>query len=372
MILKSDIQKSIIKNLHLLLLLWIYILYSLVVGVTFTFSYLWLFFSITIGFFLYYFKVWWAGDSKYFIILSLFLLESSVFSYIGNLSLVTIGFLLLHIIKNFLFPNSLWLSLAKIIQADAIRNITYMQSLFHDSPKKWYMYLLGTVNNFLLFFLVFKIVRSVINQELDMSSYGLNIIFFKILALWVIFFLLQRALLFAKNKTIQVCKISKIEANTYFSFFLFIIIIPLLAFDYRTDAEVFFATMRVIFTLSFCIYMIIKISIYLYRKVFIDMEKSIIELEQLQAWDLLDSTWIQSKSSLLKEIWLYDDLQRGTTDKQDMTQLKKLLIKSWETHISILLTFPYAPLIFTWFVITYVYGSFFIDQLIVLIEKILL
>lgn len=310
------------------------------------------------------FRVWWAWDAKYFFILYLFVWYISPFIYIGNIVVATFTLLLFLFIKNIIFTNKNWIWLWYIISWDIKRWEKNIIHKFQESYILWITWLLNIIIEFFLFFLFIKIIRKVffILTPLEsiswLSSYINPYIVLITLSIIIIIFVRKYFNIFRK-KIWKKLWIPQIEITTLFNFFLLISISILLFFMYK-DISIFLSEMYGILTIYFLIHICIRCVLYIYKKCFIEMEKSIIHIDDLKFWDYIDKTWMK---------WRVVPIMKSKTNKisqytqspDDIKEIKKLVKHHYkeEPYISIVNSFPYSPVIFWGFILTYIYhGSY--------------
>lgn len=372
-ILEWDFKKNIIKNKLLLILLCLF-LWEIVSHMVLweSTSYIQEYSLITISsvfiisFLLSTFRVWWAGDAKYFFILYLFIWYISPFIYIGNIVLATFLLLLFLFIKNIIFIDKNWIWLWYIIAWDIKRWQNNTVHKFKESHTLWAIWILNIMNEFFLFFLLIKIARelffilSPLGSIVWISTY-INP-YFILLAVFVVIVILVRK--YCKSFKEMIWKklwMMQIEVTTLFNLILLIFISILLFILYK-DSSIFLSEMYKILTIFFLIHISIRCLLYIYKKCFIEMEKSIIHINDLKFWDYIDKNWMKWRiTPLLKDekIKIKQELSHYTQSPNDIKEIQRLVKRYYrkEPYISIVNSFPYSPVIFIGFVLTYIHND---------------
>ncbi len=342
-----------------------------------------------VSFILYYFWLWAAGDSKYLLVLSLFIPYIGIVPFIGNIALITTTYLLIYFIYFYLW---------KLVFKKQYRKVLF-KSIRKDLYEKWQNYKenkwWGTLRIVMKFILIFLIVfvsirlarvyifRNFLEQTSNINileniiqDYSIYIIFgllwlfigslfiFKVWINYIKSFLSQRL----RIDTSLIWNILIVILFTTLSFF---IIFEL----WRNFYEI--STLLVkIFTLYLWIYLIIKILIYWYKITFWIAEVQWKHIDELSEWDILDKNNLTKILGDQKILWaqgnkewpLYPDPKRyfmsikNPLSLKDIKKIKKMcqLVKWTHNTVEYIQTFktiPFSHYIFIWFIITLIYGN---------------
>lgn len=363
-----DIQRNIIKNIYIwiLFLWWICIqIYFTALGdnhfldvVTFTT----LFFLLS--FILFYFRIWWAGDAKYFFVLSLWFTHTSILTYLGNIVIVTLIFLWLFFLKNLFQKNENWVWLWSLITGDFRRMVEDIKRKVTRSKSHSFLYIINILNTFLLLFLLIRLMRNLLLDhsymfQAQIEKMSFDIEYTILISIIILFIVLRRFLSYLQNQISRKFSLSKVEVETLFNLgFLWIVLYVSLK-EYSKNPTDFLSQMYSILTISFIILLTIKIGIFIYKKCFIDMEKSIIPIEDLQHTDFIDKNYFQQRITPLKiTTSSWEPLSPKNMTLEDVAKVQEELIRLFpkEPFITIYNTFPFSPVIFFAFVMSFVLG----------------
>jgi len=397
-ILKSDTQRKIIPNTYLKYLgilgvflyisqiqLWYLSWHNILL---FTIEMLWI---TILWFILFYFRIWWAWDAKYLIVLSLFLPHINFIYFIWNITIIIILYIL---------ANTLWY-LVQTVQDPSYR--IKVLSLFNASIKKkiekWSSHttqktlaqviykIINLIIAFLIFFTIFKILRttsqlifipwdiwtytyvSIYNYSISSRLYVASIITCTLLITIAIKIVYN----YSKNKLL-----SYISPKNYNEEIIDIwvwILVLVIIFSVNISS----VNKEDIFNISslmsvLIIYITIQGIIWIMKANSKLRDKSIIAIEKLQQWDIIDKRYMKKiihdgyDIPLLKW-WLYDkdfptniknpiDQETCNTIKNIYTQLAKW--KYFEPpiqEVQIINNFSFWWILFVWCIITYLYKN---------------
>lgn len=386
LIIKWDFKKNIIKN-KFLWFLWCLFLISVMsytilwqdISYIHLYSFINIFSVFITSFLLSTFRVWWAWDAKYFFILYLFVWYISPLIYIGNIVVTTFILLLLLFIKNIIFVNKNWIWLWYIISWDIKRWKNNIINKFQKSYILWVIWLLNIINQFFLFFLLIKLIRQLFFivsplQNITWIPNYLNPYFTVLLIFIVAIILIRKYLYLGKNIIWRKLWIAQMEMTTLFNLFLLVLTSILLAFIY-TDPSIFLSEMYQILTIYFLIHLSIRCILYIYKKCFIEMEKSIIHINDLKYGDYIDKAWMKWRiMPLLKDKKIKHRISLHTQSPQDIKEIRKLVKLHYkkEPYVNIIDSFPYSPVIFWGFILTYIYNNSYLLTVIEYIKNIIL
>jgi Flp pilus assembly protein protease CpaA len=367
-ILKSDFLEQKIKNKHLLYLLilaFFFLLYSYFFQ-SFDLSQFILHWIIVlfICFLLYSFHTWWAWDSKYFFVLSLFFAQGSLFSFLGNLSIVCLLGLLFFFIKSIFVKNEEGQRISDHIRHDIQQSYISFKKLYFESKMQFAVKIINIVNVFFLIFFLLRIIRILLLEKFliffrDYPEYLLHMFIGAIFLSIVCFLLIRKALLKLSQKFEKQSSWSKQELMQLSSLICFFVLGLLLLKMYNNSPADFHDTMFQLLSLGICIYIWVRILFYLYKKSFLDMEKKVIKIENLSIWDTLEKQWFQNFITQFPNL----DAPRKMWNKEDITQFKKELfaIDPSTNMIVIQKSFAFSAIIFCAFIMNYIFWSYFLE-----------
>lgn len=398
-----DIKKKIIPNKllwYLLILLPFFYIYFFInfSEINYLLFIIKIIFSLIISFILYSFWVWSAWDAKYLLILSLFIPNIDITNLIWNLSLLTIIYLLLYFLYFFLWK----VLFLKKFRKDLFFNIRL------DLKEKWEIYrnnkswedkiiILKYIIFFLLIFVTIRLIRKyiiwwILSQssllESASNNYSIYLIIL-IISITFLIILIAQKLTFFYFKTAKKLfdkKIINLKYIKYLKFSWYVLVLTFLLsfiwYEYYKNSTLLIYNLYQILTIYLIIYLIFKVLYFSYKISFWLWESELIEISKLKKWDIID------KQYLIKIIWEQDSLwawkenekwlfypnpkeyiknMDNPIDKDGEKILKKAykivnqnLIKNWAkdfkiNSVKILNTFSFAPYIFFWFIITYLF-----------------
>ena len=360
-ILVQDWKERVIKNKYLFILFLLFIPYF----------FIWNFdiFNVIYGFFwilflvitLYSLWIWWAWDAKYLLVLSMYLPEMYIFSFIWNIAIITILLLISFFLKNVFIKNNKWAYLHTVI----IKDVISKKKAFLSDMKFWrnnmIFNLLNGLNTFFLIFIVIRLLRISLIEKygyLFIQNGQPQVVLIILLIFFsIILFLLLRKMFQYANKQISAhTNFISSEIQSIWNIIFFIITSALLYLDFLNNKDTFFEQMYRIFTLYLFIYIIVKICIYIYIKSFIDMERKTIHISKLQVGDTLDKQFYQERIQNISERNLF---HRNMKEVEDVENMKALVLKNYPeaSQIVISQTFAFSIVVFTWFITTFIYDN---------------
>ncbi len=293
------------------------------------------------GFWLFHFRVWGAGDTKYILVLSLFIPHISFFWFILNTFLLTILWIAL----------GFWLFWCKKIWS--IKSCTnyfskenYMLLLQGKSISRAMFQLSTYVLYFLLFFSVIRFVRIYVIEYLWSVDISWSLLrspiviggsIWIILLIWLVLYVLRHPMYHTiTNKYIRDGKnrlIIRFASIALLSSFLYL--------EYRVLEDIFLQHIQKILTLYLCIYLLIRLLIAMYHSFCLQAESILIPIKKIKKWMVIE----KKSSQLPAEI--YKKIHRCLT-KSDIKLLKKHKI----SEVYVRETFSFWPYILWWFLIT--------------------
>jgi len=409
LILKSDIQEKKIPNKYLI---WILLLFPFFFLIDFfyfhsftTLFFFHIFISLILSFILYYFWVWSAWDAKYLLVLSLFLPENWIIPFIVNIALITLIYLFFYfiyfytkVIINRNYRKSLWENILKE-QKDKI-------IIFLKHPISWkiekvssIIKILKNILYFLIFFISLRLFRMDIMNGLEkmnfikenLGSMKSSFIAFLWIGGFFIYYIYRfifrkiRSIIgiFLKKKLQMRIAEEKLKIiNISIAVFLLIFII---IFDYIKNGNEVFHKLELILTFYLWLSLLMKILFYSYKITFQIGEQTFIPIKDLKEWEIIDKTYLisifwtqaclwykQEKWILSPDPWIKIQEIETPINEENLKLIRKIYSLTNNYHkknktpnfsqinnIKILKTFAFWPYIFTWFLITFIFGDVF-------------
>ncbi len=381
-----------------------------------------IFVSLLISFLLYYFWIWSAWDAKYLLVLALFIPYIWIVSFIWNIGLITLAYLIWYFF---------WFYFWKVLF-----NSIYRKSLFKDIKsdlsEKWYTYkkskswsVFFIIFKFLLIFLIIfvsiRLLRLysfsyIFHWNSDFISNFTNFfhkyhfyLVISFIAVFIILLILIRKTINKSKKFLKNKVFSKYEKAWFwieftFIFVLFILLISFCFYEYFKNSQELFKSLYLIFTLYISLYLFLRMVIYSYKITFWLAETDFIRIEKLEVWNIVDKPYLQ-KLFWTQQILGYSGVNEkenenffdidpenyfnnieNPIDEETKMKLQKIYfcVNNYHmqkqtpefqeiTAIKILRTFSFAPYIFLWFTITTIFWNniinFLFDKFIEIINK---
>lgn len=383
-IIKTDIKEKKIPNIylkHLLILLPIWYLYITCFNIFWDielFSFIiQIFLTLFVSFCIFHFWLWWAWDAKYLLVLSLYIPHIWIIPYIGNIAYITLLFLLLYFIWFWIWPN-LW---NKNKRQSIYSNLWKVkkEKLIIENRHKSYFQIIKEVSKLLnIFFLIFISLRLIRIHILDYiyTKYGITFvdIIFHPYGIYMLLWFFGIIILISLwiRYLISFCK--DLTANTNPVIFLFLINIVWImyfSYEYIRNPDSFINNIVLIFSLYIFIYLFFKLLLFAYKLVFIMQEESLLHINQLKEWMIIDKNFLrksfkwQKKIFTSSEIWgLETSIDKETIDflhkkyKQVNTYIKKHTPEEQYSpfeSIQIKKTFAFGTFIYMGFIVSVIF-----------------
>jgi hypothetical protein len=401
LIYKTIPNKYLIYLIYLLPLFFISIFYFLNWVVNNYIVFFWqIFFSIFICFLLYYFWFWWAWDAKYLLVLSFFLSHIWFFHFIWN-----IGILILLYLLWYFFYFYLWKCLINKNYAKSLYNNIYtdLRDKFFIFIKHndWNIYkstafkiIINWLLIFLFFFVWFRLIRLIFINNLLLNNnipdfwkyiirYQMYIWFFVFSFFRIMIYVMKKILTLFKNKF----NITLDKTKLLMPILLFIILLLFIYVEYVNNPYQITKYLYKIFTFYIYLYLFFRILIYSYKLTFQISETQYININELKEWTIIDKDylikmyWEQKCLSNINEKCIsYSNPKQyflklsNPIDTDTVIILKDIYYKVNNYHIEnktanyeknnkikILMTFAFAPYIFSWFLLTFFFQSKIFD-----------
>lgn len=431
-IIVSDIKEKKIPNKYLLYLLLLIPFYYIYIFYNFDINILQIIFklslSIFLSFLLYYYWIWSAGDAKYLLVLSIFVPNIGILSFIWNIALLTILYLSIYFLYFYFYK--IWLDKVyrKSIFSDIIKHNKEQIEIFFQKGQIWkdrkkiiFLKILKIILVFLTIFAILRLWRIYLfdfikdyYQNSNDSNFNDNlkenityIVWGSILLFIALYVFLRRLLLLIVRlffiyvvKKIFKKDFSKNDIKNSLLFLLILSLITFIIFEFVKNWKDIFDKLYLVFTLYLIIYLLVRLLIYSYKLTFQIAEQDFININNLKEWDIIDKKYLINIFWTQKCLWfwenkewlLYPSPENYLNDisipinKEDIEKLKQMYDIVEKYHIKnktigfeakkdlkILKTFSFWIYIFVWFIITYFIQnkifSFLIDWLTKIVEK---
>mgnify|MGYP003683558539 CR=1 FL=1 len=368
------------------------------------------FLSFIVTFLLYYFWIWWAWDAKYLLILSLFLPQIWILTFIANIAILTLGYLLIFFIYFYL----------KKITYDVIKWWNFIQSVYFDLKEKFYynfiaehklnhkslvQILWSTLLKFLVIFTSLRLLKIYIfdqyildyyytildNQNLIADILNHTVVLFFIIwaSIFLFYFLIQKGYNYIYNKIlnfIHFILLPKINIDKKYSkdiliiFMLIILIVPILI-EYKNNPLEISHNLYLIASYYLWFYIIFKIFYYLYKITFQVSEMEMIDINKLKVWEIIDKWYLIDRFANENCLWAFNNPKwfmypspkryinnlENPIDKKAISDIKKAykivnkIHDNWSNNplntIKTLKTFAFSWYIFWGFILSYLYSD---------------
>lgn len=373
-VIKNDLKEKRIPNSDLLLLIYmlpIWYLYAWYFGYFHDLS-LYRFIietvlTLVIGFMIFHFGKWWAGDAKYLLVLSLFIPHIWVIPLIFSIAITTIIYLIFYFIWFWIGPN-LWV---KQRRDNIYRHIIVSHKDIFISKYRWkskkdiYLLLLKYLNLFLVFFMLIRFTKIHLFTYLEnnYSSLIINLLFHD----FILYILIICACCFYwiiyLGKVIHIHYLANVMTPYFSTIIVNIVGMIFLIYEYLYHSESFIINLSLIFTLYLWIYIWIKTLIYLYIFVFKTNEEILIPIYEIKPWYTIDKKWIQRVFMRDNDIINISPISNYNSLNQEEIVLIQNNIKKINqynsndiiTHIPCLKTFNFSSYIFGGFMLQFLF-----------------
>lgn len=321
MIVKSDLKYKKIPNKmlgYLLLLLpfwWWFLFISpdfIKSGLEINFLlFLWqIFLTFLISFILYYFWIWSAWDAKYLLVLALFIPYIWVVTFIGNIALLTVWYLLLYFIWfylgkclfNWQYSKSLYLNIYNDLKEKIIIFLRHSNGNFY---KKIIIFRLSKwLIAFFVIFVSIRLARLFLFDEIFVEWWDYNFLLpyiqeyflyifiaFIGIFIWVIIWI--RWLYWKINQYLsEKLSIKSWIIDIIFLIILFLILISFIIYEYLIKPEEIITMLYRIFTIMLLIALIFIILRYAYKITFSTAETYYVDIKDLKEGDIVDKEYL--------------------------------------------------------------------------------
>lgn len=409
LIVKSDIHTKKIPNKYLAFLLillpfwwillwfWITPISHQIWDINLLYIPLQLLISLIVSFFFYYFGVWAAGDAKYLLVLSLFLPYENILSFLWNIALITIVYLLAYFVYFYFWKVLLHPKYRKSLTKSIKEDITFSWKDYHSN--KWgntYKIIIKLLLGFLIIFVSLRLLRTHIIEYITSSTlyakwplidmlianYWLYLLFVCIwLFIWFLYvfkFILHRL----KHSIAEKSNIAVETIGNILLSILAMLLIIFLGYELHRDYSSTLLMLYKIFTLYLGIYLCIKILLYSYKITFGIGEHQYTDMRSLKVGDIIDNKDFQTKvlpniehdDTLLQyyDIEYKRKIDLSSESLQNIQRVVRFINKRdmkffwWWSIIKWFITiktFSFWIYIFVWFLLTFFYWNSIINSL---------
>lgn len=377
-IIVSDAKKKIIPNKYLLGLLVLSIFSFFITPFT-LFSFLYLLIWLFISFWFYYFGFWAAWDSKYIIVLSLFLPFFSFHYLLWNLWIaILLYFVFSTIYHLFVNYSEIFSSLKNKLYSDYQKFKLAKKDSLKVELIKFFM-------SFFAFFITLRLFRDNLIFFIEWESiFGIPLMWFNLMiGLFAIIISATLVLMFTvkylRKKVLNVVHDHKFKIDPEVFFFSLIssLFVYFLYLEYRLYWNEIFDKLFVILTLYLLIFLLVKWFYVLIKHIYVDMEYEKTWVFDLKPGDIIDKKEVRNyiyyapeneKSMIKKERDKALSMIDSVLDVDSVEILRNLITDINQsyidfnsddeiTHLGKLKTFAFALYIFIAFVFTYFYSD---------------
>lgn len=319
----NDLKEKKIPNKYLLFLIYIlpiyYIyLYTYIWEIEFSHILIQLLLSFIISFILYYYNIWSAWDAKYLLILALFIPNIWIITFIWNIAIITILYLLLYFLYFYFWKCLTSLSYTKSLYKSIYLDLKWKLQNFLKSDD-WNFYrntiiyrLIRWFTFFIIIFIIIRFLRFYVIENYiitDVSQpnywwiiwflikvsleYHIYLLFVLILVYWSLFLIYKWV---TYIKTFFENKFKK-NNNSILIDILVLILLSLIlwsyiVYEYINDPIKTKEHLKLMFTLYLILYIIVKILIYAYSVTFQIWEEEYIDIKKLKEWTIVDKKYL--------------------------------------------------------------------------------
>ena len=410
-IIASDLKYKKIPNKYLWYLLLIIPFYYIYIFFSFPdinyLLFIWqIFLTFIISFILYSFWIWAAWDAKYLLVLALFIPNIWIISFIWNIALLTIVYLLWYFIWFYFWKCLFYKWYAKSLWWNIKQDLNE-KWLVYKWNKWWktFFIILKWIVVFLIIFVSIRLSRiylfnevfsweangwQIIQELFEKYSIYLIILFILIFIWWLYLFRLWINKL--KNYIWNKLKLNLTLVWNIFLSILFVLLISFIIYEYIINPNEISNLLFKVFTLYLGLYILFKVLFYSYKITFGIAEMEYINIKDLKEGEIVD------KEYLVKMFWsqevflsnlnnkkeklilpalpieyfqnIYNPIDQKTLNKlkQVYKTVNSFHLKSnkWFTKIEtikVLKTFAFWWYLFSWFLIGYIFEDEIIKYL---------
>ncbi len=276
-------------------------------------------------FLLFYFGIWWAGDAKYILVLSIFLPVGSVFTLFWNIAIVTLLYLIVHSIHLYIIKSLYDLSHGKNLFMKIYADLRSKFDVFlgGDEAQKYqwknliekiFPFLIG----FLIFFIIVRLVRIYALWEWLWNEEGWNKIWLLLQIATEYTSMIVLGIIIWIYIIYKACKkiFSSIFIYVYTRFwvsqetarYIWLIVssiglIGFISYEYISGSEVIWWYLVMIFSVYIFLYLTVRLLIYLHYVTFQLAEVVYKRIWELQVWERVDKDFLIQIFGTQKALW---------------------------------------------------------------------
>lgn len=368
------------------------------------------FLSFIITFLLYYFWIWWAWDAKYLLVLSLFLPQIWILTFIANIAILTLWYLLLFFIlfylKKFTYDIIKWWNFIQSVYIDLREKFYYKFIAEHKLNHKSLIQIIwSSLLKFLVIFTSLRLLKIYVfdkyilnyyysildNQNIITNLLNHSILLFFVIwiSIFLFYFIIQKGYNYIYNKIlnfIHFILLPKVNIDKKYSkdiliiFMLIILIIPIVI-EYNNNPLEISNNLYLIAYYYLWFYIVFKIFYYLYKITFQMSEMEMVDIRKLKVWDIIDKWYLIDRFANENCLWAFNNTKwfmypspkryinnlENPIDKTAIIDIKKAykvvnkMHDNWNENplntIKTLKTFAFSWYIFWGFIISYLYSD---------------
>ncbi len=295
--------------------------------------------SFLLSFLLFHFNIWWAGDAKYLLILSLYIPHIGILPFIFYIALIVILYLLFYFIWFWLGPN-LWI---KTKRKDLFWNLWKSKkdkfTIENSNRNKrqilndWMGYILG----FLLLFICIRLLRiHLIEYFIDRFNITPFQILEYILYSWIWIYILVGIILiwitigFCIKKIYTYAKsLFQGKGNNILLILWNFILLWIIFLEYLHNSEAFFSNMLLILTVYLGVFFLIRILFFAYKMVFLYQEESLVHINNVQEGMKID------KKTIIKDLTWNGYIEENKIDINSVSNMSVVNIQDLLKNIDV-------------------------------------
>ncbi len=312
----SDLKFKIIPNKYLAKILYMLpiwyaylILWWTIIVSDVWFIILQIFLSFIISFWLYAYGIWSAWDAKYLLVLSLFIPHVWTLTFIWNIALLTLTYLLLYFIYFYIWKCILQSTYRKSLYWNIFNDIKEifqykLQNKTSENYKQKIIYKISLwVINFFVIFIIFRLLRiatlnwlysswtdfSIISTTVSQHS-TLVVLLLIIIVLWA-FYVTKKIMYFFKR---ILHDFFWTQSKYLYNWVLLLSLSCYMLYEYAYHPLEITQSITLIFTVYLSIYLFIIILKYASKITFQLWEEKSIQVRSLKKWDIIDKVYLKN------------------------------------------------------------------------------
>lgn len=362
--------------------------------------------TLIISFILYNFWIWSAWDAKYLLVLWLFIPHIWIVTFIWNIALITIIYLLIYFIWfyfwrclfNWKYSKNLYIN----IYIDLKEKLKiYFKSWDWNLYKKVIIFkLFKWLITFLLIFVSIRLSRLFLFSEIFIEWWKYNFLvpyikdYILYIFIWLIWIFISVFILI-KWLYWKIIKYISERIKMSIIIFLFILLITFIYYEYNMNPIEIRLFLYRIFSFMLIIYLVFLILRYSYKITFSIAETYYINIKYLKEWDIVDKEYLIKMFWNQVSIWAnwnkwflspspinYFKKIKNPIDNENIKILNKVYktvnnfhkknnLNQENNNIKVLNTFAFWWYIFIWFIISFLFWNLIIKYFLEIFLKII-